>query len=106
LPPVEQIIAIMGLSREDVKKVAQLARLEVSEEEVTVLTAELGAVLTYIEQLSKLDTEGVAPMAHAVEIVNVLADDVVEASFDREEMLASAPSRDDACYRVPPVLGD
>lgn len=71
-----------------------------------MLAAELGAVLTYIEQLSEVDTEGVAPMAHAVEIVNVLADDVVEGSIDREEMLASAPSRDDACYRVPPVLGD
>jgi len=96
----------MGLSGEDVKKVAQLARLELSEAEIAALTSQLGEVLGYIEQLSKLDTEGVEPMAHAVEMVNVLAEDVVEESCDREQILSNAPSRDDACYRVPPVLGE
>ncbi|HJN65800.1 MAG: Asp-tRNA(Asn)/Glu-tRNA(Gln) amidotransferase subunit GatC [Pirellulales bacterium] len=96
----------MGLSREDVIKVAQLARLELSEAEIAALTSQLGDVLTYIEQLSKLDTEGVEPMAHAVEMVNVLAEDVIEESFDREQILSNAPSRDDTCYRVPPVLGE
>ncbi len=96
----------MGLSREDVIKVAQLARLELSEAEIAALTSQLGDVLAYIEQLSKLDTEGVEPMAHAVEMVNVLAEDVIEESFDREQILSNAPSRDDTCYRVPPVLGE
>ncbi len=96
----------MGLSREDVTKVAQLARLELSETEISALASQLGDVLTYIEQLSELDTEGVEPMAHAVEMVNVLAEDVIEESVDREQILSNAPSRDDTCYRVPPVLGE
>ncbi len=96
----------MGLSREDVTKVAQLARLELSETEISALASQLGDVLTYIEQLSELDTEGVEPMAHAVEMVNVLAEDVIEGSVDREQILSNAPSRDDTCYRVPPVLGE
>jgi aspartyl-tRNA(Asn)/glutamyl-tRNA(Gln) amidotransferase subunit C len=96
----------MALSRADVEKVAALARLELSEEEIVQLAAQLGDVLTYIEQLSELDTANVEPMAHAVEQVNVLAEDEIAASFDREQMLSAAPSRDQECYRVPPVLGD
>ena len=96
----------MGLSRADVKKVASLARLSITDEEVELMTEQLGQVLTYIEQLGEVDTEGVEPMAHAIEQVNVLADDVAEQCFPREHMLQNAPVRDEECYRVPPVLGD
>ena len=96
----------MALSRADVKKVATLARLSITDEEAELLTEQLGQVLTYIEQLGEVDTEGVEPMAHAIEQVNVLADDVAEKSFPREQMLQNAPARDEECYRVPPVLGD
>jgi aspartyl-tRNA(Asn)/glutamyl-tRNA(Gln) amidotransferase subunit C len=96
----------MSLTREDVEKVSLLARLSLTEEEVAAMTDQLGQVLQYIDQLSELDTESVQPMAHAVEIFNVFADDVAHESLDRESALANAPKRDDECYRVPAVLGD
>ena len=96
----------MSLTREDVEKVALLARLSLTEEEVTEMTDQLGNVLQYIDQLSELDTDSVQPMAHAVELCNVFADDVVHESLDRERALANAPKRDEECYRVPAVLGD
>ena len=95
----------MGLTREDVEKIATLARLRITSEEAAELTSQLAQILTYIEQLDELNTDGVEPMAHAIEQVNVLADDTVRESFPREDMLRNAPVRDDECYRVPPVLG-
>lgn len=96
----------MSLSREDVEKVSLLARLQLDDQELDTMTEQLGQIVGYIEQLNELDTENVQPMAHAVEMVNVLADDEVRPSLDREEVLANAPKRDDECYRVPAVLGD
>ena len=95
----------MGLTREDVEKIATLARLRITSEEAAELTSQLAQILTYIEQLNELNTDGVEPMAHAIEQVNVLADDTVRESFPREDMLRNAPVSDDECYRVPPVLG-
>jgi len=94
----------MSLTRDDVEKVSLLARLSLTEEEVGVMTEQLGQVLGYIDQLSELDTDNVPPMAHAVELSNVFADDVVQDSLGREQALANAPKRDQECYRVPAVL--
>ncbi|MES1213706.1 MAG: Asp-tRNA(Asn)/Glu-tRNA(Gln) amidotransferase subunit GatC [Singulisphaera sp.] len=96
----------MALTREQVEKVSLLARLRLSEEELETMTAQLGAIVGYIEQLSELDTEHVQPMAHAVELHNVFRADEVKPSIDRAEMLAGAPSADGECYLVPAVLGD
>jgi aspartyl-tRNA(Asn)/glutamyl-tRNA(Gln) amidotransferase subunit C len=98
----------MSLSREDVEKVAMLARLQLSPEELDTMTPQLARVVNYVEQLRELDAElpSVEPMAHAIEIANVFADDEPRPSFDREQMLANAPKRDAECYRVPAVLGD
>ncbi len=62
--------------------------------------------MQYVQQLGELDTEHVAPMAHAMDLSNVFADDQVQPSLDREQALANAPKRDSQCYRVPAVLGD
>jgi aspartyl-tRNA(Asn)/glutamyl-tRNA(Gln) amidotransferase subunit C len=96
----------MSLSREEVEKVALLGRLRLSAEELDRMTSQLRQIVDYVAQLRELDTEGVEPMAHAVEIRNVFAADAVQPSFDREQVLANAPKRDDACYRVPAVLGE
>jgi len=96
----------MSLSRQEVEKVALLARLQLSEEELTTMTTQLGQILEYVDQLSELDTEGVESMAHAIDMSNVFAEDEVKPSLDREDALANAPKRDDECYRVPAVLGD
>jgi aspartyl-tRNA(Asn)/glutamyl-tRNA(Gln) amidotransferase subunit C len=96
----------MSLSREEVAKVALLGRLRLSAEELDRMTSQLRQIVEYVEQLRELDTEHVEPMAHAVEIRNVFANDEVQPSLDREQVLANAPKRDDECYRVPAVLGE
>lgn len=96
----------MAITREDVEKVALLARLELSKAEIDSLTGELGQIVGYVDQLAEVDTENVEPMAHAIEVHNVFADDVVRDSLPREQALANAPSHNDQGYLVPPVLGD
>jgi len=95
----------MAISQEDVKRVALLARLQLSPAEIERMTSQLSAIVGYVDQLSQLDTEGVEPMAHAVPLANVFAEDVVQPSLPRDEALATAPKHDEECYLVPPVLG-
>jgi aspartyl-tRNA(Asn)/glutamyl-tRNA(Gln) amidotransferase subunit C len=96
----------MSLNRVDVEKVALLARLRFSPAELDLLTAQLAQVVGYVEQLGELDTEGVQPMAHAVEVTNVFRDDLVTPSLPREQALANAPHHDGASFLVPAVLGE
>jgi len=96
----------MSLSRDEVLKVSLLARLELSEAELEKMTAQLVQIVGYVDQLSQLDTEGVEPMAHALDVANVFAEDQVRPSLDRTAALANAPHSDGECYLVPAVLGD
>lgn len=96
----------MSISRSDVEKVALLARLRLSDSELETITGQLAQIVGYVDQLSEIDTEGVEPMAHAIEIANVFRDDHVGPSLDRDEALANAPHHDERGYLVPAVLGD
>mgnify|MGYP000943115660 CR=1 FL=1 len=96
----------MAISRNEVEKVSLLARLLLSEAELEQMTGQLGAVLDYMTLLEQVDTEGVEPMAHPLDLVDSLRDDQVRPGLPREQALANAPNRDDACYRVPAVLGE
>lgn len=96
----------MAISREEVQKVALLGRLLLSPQEVEIMTTQLGKILDYMALLREVDTEGVQPMAHAVEMANVFREDRVESSLDRELALSNAPHRDKECYLVPAVLGE
>lgn len=96
----------MSITRAEVEKVALLARLSLSDEELDRTTDQMGCILGYIDQLSELDTAQVEPMAHALDVSNAFRDDVARPSLDREAALANAPCRDDECYLVPAVLGD
>jgi len=95
----------MAITRADIEKVSLLARLQLTEDEIESLTSELGQIVAYVDQLSEVDTEGVAPMAHAVEVSNVFSSDEVKPSLPREKALANAPSHNERGYLVPPVLG-
>jgi aspartyl-tRNA(Asn)/glutamyl-tRNA(Gln) amidotransferase subunit C len=96
----------MALTRADVEKVALLARLRLTEAELGTMTEQLTQIVGYVDQLAEVDTEGVEPMAHAVEVTNVFADDVVAPSLPREAALANAPRQNGRGYLVPPVLGE
>jgi aspartyl-tRNA(Asn)/glutamyl-tRNA(Gln) amidotransferase subunit C len=96
----------MSLSREDVAKVSLLGRLRLRDDELDRMTDQLTQIVAYMELLSEVNTDGVEPMAHAVERSNVFAEDLVVPSLDRDAALSNAPKRDEQCYRVPAVLGD
>ena len=96
----------MSISRDDVVKVSLLGRLLLGKEELEKMTSQLGQIVAYVDQLSQLDTEGVEPMAHAVETSNVFAADTVRPSLPRESALANAPHHDREYFLVPAVLGE
>ena len=96
----------MAISREQVEKVSLLGRLLLSKEELDKMTTQLDQILQYMDLLGEVDTEGVEPMAHALDVSDVFREDAARPSLDREQALANAPHRDDECYRVPAVLGD
>jgi len=96
----------MAISRKEVEKVSLLGRLLLSEQELDLMTSQLGDILGYVELLGELDTEQVEPMAHALDVADVFRDDRVQPSLDREDALRNAPHRDEECYLVPAVLGE
>ena len=95
----------MSLSRAEVERISLLARLRLSEQELDTMTIQLAQVVDYVAQLSELNTDDVAPMAHAIEVANVFRADEARPSLDRAEALANAPSHDGQFYLVPAVLG-
>jgi len=94
----------MDLSREQVQWVAHLARLELSDGELDVMTRQLRNILEYVNQLQQVPTEGVEPMAHPLPIANVFRADEPEPSLSVDQALANAPARQGDFYRVPAVL--
>jgi len=94
------------ITRDDVRHVATLARLEVSEEELDVFTGQLAAVLAHADDVASLDTAGVPPTAHPLPLENVLRPDEVRPSLDRAEVLGQAPAVEENRFKVPPVLGE
>ncbi len=96
----------MSLSREDVEKVALLGRLRLTPEELDKMTAQLAAIVGYVDQLAELNTEDVEPMAHAVELTNVFRPDELRPSLSVSDALANAPHQDGHFYLVPAVLGE
>lgn len=96
----------MAITRADVENVSLLARLQFTPSELDRIAEELAGIVGYVDQLSQVDTEGVQPMAHAVEVHNVFAADEVCESLPREAALSNSPRRNDRGYLVPPVLGE
>jgi len=88
----------------DVKKVANLARLEISDDRVPALESELGAILSFVEQLSEVNTDGVAPMTSVVAMTQRLRADVVTDGDKAEAVLANAPDRVADFFAVPKVV--
>jgi aspartyl-tRNA(Asn)/glutamyl-tRNA(Gln) amidotransferase subunit C len=96
----------MPLTRQEVEKVSLLARLQLTPAELDTMTAQLGQIVGYVELLSELDTDDVEPMAHALDVSNVFADDLPWPCLDREQALANAPHHDREYFLVPAVLGE
>jgi len=93
------------LSRDVVAKVARLARLDLTPDELDVMTNQLSGMLDHFSDIDKLDLADVAPLAQPLPLKNVLRDDVVVKGLDRDEVLAAAPAAEDGRFRVPPTIG-
>ena len=94
----------MQITKQEVEHVARLARLELSEQEKEQLTDQLSSILTYVEKLNELDTKGVAPTSHVLDISNVMRDDVAALSLTQERALANAPEKAAGHYKVPKII--
>ncbi|HKZ70606.1 MAG TPA: Asp-tRNA(Asn)/Glu-tRNA(Gln) amidotransferase subunit GatC [Anaerolineales bacterium] len=94
----------MPLTLEEVQHIAELAKLELTEEEQAQFREQLSAVLDYAAQLRAVDTSAIPPTATVLPLRTVLRDDVVKPSLRREDLLANAPEQEAGCFRVPAVL--
>jgi aspartyl-tRNA(Asn)/glutamyl-tRNA(Gln) amidotransferase subunit C len=95
-----------SISRDDVAHVARLARLELTEGELDLFTAQLAAVLEHAADVEALDVGDVPPTMHPYPLRNVLRVDEIRPSVDREEVLGQAPSAENGRFKVPPILGE
>jgi aspartyl-tRNA(Asn)/glutamyl-tRNA(Gln) amidotransferase subunit C len=95
----------MSLTSDDVRWIAHLARLQLADEEVRTLTRDLGAILEYVNQLGQVNTDGVEPLAHPLDIHSVFRADELAPSLPVDAALANAPNRRGDFYSVPAVLG-
>ncbi len=94
------------INSEDVRKVAKLARLDLPEDLIETYTIQLEEILGYVAQLEKVDTTNVEPTTRAVEVTNVLREDVVKFTEVREELIDLAPNREGDFFRVPKILSE
>ena len=96
----------MKVTKEDLQNVAVLSRLVIAEEQEEKYLGQLDKNLTYMDNLSALDTKDVKPTTYALPMQNVFREDVVKESLDREAALANAPLKEDGYFKVPKVLED
>jgi aspartyl-tRNA(Asn)/glutamyl-tRNA(Gln) amidotransferase subunit C len=89
-----------------VRNVAKLSRLELTEAEIEEFTGQLSAILDYVEKMNELDTTDVEPLAHCLPISNVLREDCAKESLGTEKTLTNAPQRDGEFFKVPKILDD
>ena len=94
------------ITKDEVKKVAHLARLELNEHEISDHAKQLEKILQYIDQLEKIDTDGVPCTTRAIEVINVLRKDEKKSSDCTEEILDLGPSREDNYYKVPKIINE
>ncbi len=98
----------MGVTRDDVLKIAQLAKLKFEDQELDAFTEQFQRILTYIEKLNQLDTENVPPTSHVTpfseQAEKAFREDVVRPSLPRKDVLAAAPDPSEGQFRVPKVI--
>ncbi len=95
-----------SLSRDDVAKVARLARLRLSDSELDLFTGQLAQILDHASDIAALDLKDLAPTAHPFGLTNVFRDDVVEPSLDPTDILDEAPDAEQGRFAVPRIVGE
>ena len=91
-------------SLDDVRKVASLARLKLSDEELEQVAEKIGSILDYVEVLNEVDVSNVEPMAHVADVSNVFRDDAIRDSLTRDAALSNSPKTDGRYFLVPQII--
>ncbi len=91
------------ITREDVRHVAELAELQFSDDEIEKITPQLDKILDHVARISSVDTEGIPPTSHAMDIKNVFREDEVEEPVSQEAALKNAPDKEDKGFKVPKI---
>ena len=94
----------MSVSRDDVKHIANLSKLNLTDEELEKYTTELSDIVNFANELSSIDVNGVMPTNHILDIKNVFREDKSDISYNREEILKNAPTKEAGCISVPKVM--
>lgn len=94
----------MKITKEQVTHVANLARLNLTEEEKEHMTKDMESIIAFVDQMNGLDIEGIKPTDHIIPVNNVFREDVVKPSMDVEELLRNAPAQENGCYSVPKIV--
>jgi len=94
----------MSVKKEDVKNIAKLSKLRLSEEEIEEFTGDMNQILDYVEKLDNLDTSNIEPLSHPLEGTNVFREDQLQKSIDNEAALKNAPARSGEFFNVPKVI--
>ena len=94
----------MSLSEQDVRHVAMLARLALTDAEVEAMRDDLNSILGHIDEIQRLDLQSVPPMAHATQVVNVAREDIVRPSFTQEVAISNAPQSEGGAFVIPQIV--
>ncbi|MBL7106874.1 MAG: Asp-tRNA(Asn)/Glu-tRNA(Gln) amidotransferase subunit GatC [Phycisphaerae bacterium] len=91
---------------DQVRKVANLSRLDLSSEQLTEFAGQLSSILEYVEKMNELDTDGVEPLAHCLEVSNCFREDIAKESLGTDKTLSNAPEQDGQFFIVPKILDE
>lgn len=94
----------MSVSKDEVRHIANLSRLIFNDEELEKYTEDLSNIVDFANALKEVNVDGVKPTAHIVDVKNVFREDISYPSYDREEILSNAPTKDGGCVSVPKVV--
>ena len=94
----------MKITKEDVVHVANLARLELSEESIDKFAGQIGEILDYVDSLKRVDTQGVPATSHAISLTNVFREDDMVGPEDRDRCMANAPESEEGSFVVPKII--
>ncbi len=106
MPPTTDAETHTQLTREDVAKLAQLARLQLTDAELDLYGSQLSVILDSVATVSRVATPDIEPTSHAVPLTNVFRDDAVAPCLTQEQALDQAPAVEDGRFRVPQILGE
>lgn len=98
------VFVLMKIPLQEVKHIAGLARLRLSEDELLLFTKQLNDILLYMEKLNEIDTSDITPTSHALQITNGLRQDIVEGSLGKKEAMDNAPQKSGDFFLVPKVI--